>query len=135
MSPTDSHEVYETRRGRPIFCIPFRGCAVKSATRKAFAVIPLAGIGRAELALEIEEKVSALVAAGQYKAIADLTGVAHIPSSALGVLAKFAEECRRHHGELRLVVTENGVTNLLQVTMLDKVFEIYNSLEEAEEDF
>ncbi|HMV35400.1 MAG TPA: STAS domain-containing protein [Turneriella sp.] len=86
-------------------------------------------------AFEIDEQLSALTAAGQYKAIADLTGVAHISSSVLGVLARFAEECRRNHGELRLVVTEAGVANLLQVTMLDKVFEIYNSLEEAEEDF
>ncbi|MFZ5629977.1 MAG: STAS domain-containing protein [Spirochaetota bacterium] len=108
---------------------------MKSAARKAFAVMPLAGIGKAALAFEIEEQLSALTAAGQYKAIADLTGIAHISSSVLGVLAKFAEECRSHNGELRLVVTENGVTNLLQVTMLDKVFEIYNSLEEAEEDF
>jgi anti-sigma B factor antagonist len=135
MSPADRHEVYEIRSGTPIFFMPFRGCAVKSAARKAFAVIPLAGISKATLALEIEEQLSALVATGQYKAIADLTGVSHISSSVLGVLTKFAEECRRHHGELRLVVTENGVTNLLQVTMLDKVFEIYNSLEEAEEDF
>jgi len=53
----------------------------------------------------------------------------------LGVLARFAEVCRRENGELRLVVTEQNILNLLQVTMLDKVFDVYTSVEEAEEDF
>lgn len=108
---------------------------MKSAARKTYAVIALGSSGKAGSALDLDDQLSALAAAAQYKAIADLTGVPHISSSVLGVLARFAEECRRNHGELRLVVTEAGVTNLLRVTMLDKVFEIYSSLEEAEEDF
>jgi len=108
---------------------------VKPTRRKPYALIAVGGIGRTRPELDLDEQLSALSAAAQYKAIADLTGVSHISSSLLGVLARFAEECRRNHGELRLVVTEAGVTNLLQVTMLDKVFEIYSSLEEAEEDF
>jgi anti-sigma B factor antagonist len=107
---------------------------VKSAARKSFAVLSLAGIDKAALVSEIEEQLSKLAAQGRFKAIADLTGVSHISSLGLAALAKFAEECRRQHGELRLVVTEDSVKNLLQVTMLDKVFEIYNSLEEAKED-
>ncbi len=108
---------------------------MKRILRNSHAVVSLTGLSKTVPAYEIEEHFAALTEAGQYKAIADLTGVAHISSSILGVLTRFAEECRRHHGELRLVVTEAGVTNLLQVTMLEKVFEIYNSLEEAEEDF
>lgn len=108
---------------------------MRSAARQSFAVIPLSGIGKTLSALELDEQLAALAKAGCYKAIADLTGVPHISSSLLGMLAQFAEECQRNHGELRLVVTENGVISLLQVTMLDKVFEIYNSLEEAKEEF
>lgn len=135
MSRLIATEVHDKRRGNPIVLLQLRGCRLKSAARKTFAVIPLAGIGKTLSALELDDQLAALTEAGRYKAIADLTGVSHISSSVLGVLARFAEECRRNHGELRLVVTENGVTHLLQVTMLDKVFEIYNSLEEAEEDF
>lgn len=108
---------------------------MKSATRRNHAVIPLGDFTKSRQVWEIEEKLADLSSKQCYKVIADLTGVAHISSSILGVLTQFSEECQQHNGELRLVVTEPGVQNLLQVTMLDRVFEIYNSLEEAEEDF
>lgn len=108
---------------------------MRAAERPHPALLRLAGSGKAGPSDELEDQLSVFYAARKFKVIADLTGVAHVSSSVLGVLARFAEECRSHNGELRLVVTESGVTHLLQITMLDKVFEIYSSLEEAEEDF
>lgn len=108
---------------------------MKSAVQKPVAVVKLTGAVKAQQAWDIESLLAELSTKNRYKAIADLTGVSHLSSSVLGLLARFAEECRQNNGELRLVVTEQGVLNLLQVTMLDKVFEIYTSVEEAEEDF
>ncbi|AFM13265.1 STAS domain-containing protein [Turneriella parva] len=108
---------------------------MEPTTDRPVAILAFSGAIRPHDVYELEDNLASLGNKGTYKVIADLSRVEHLSSSALGVLARFSELCRAHHGELRLVVTEPGVLNLLQVTMLDKVFEIYASLEEAEEDF
>lgn len=108
---------------------------MKVATEGSVALIMLSGSIKPHQVYEIEDALNALAAKGRFKVIVDLGGAQHISSSALGVLARFAEVCRRENGELRLVVTEQNILNLLQVTMLDKVFDVYTSVEEAEEDF
>ncbi len=108
---------------------------MEPVTDRPVAILAFSGPIRPHDVYELEDNLSALANKGNFKVIADLSQVQHLSSSALGVLARFAELCRSHHGELRLVVFEPAVLNLLQVTMLDRVFEIYASLEEAEEDF
>lgn len=108
---------------------------MKSATEQSVAILSLKGAIRSQRVMEIEDSLSQFVEQKQFKVIVDLSEAGHISSSALGVLARFAEECRCANGELRLVATEQEILNLLQITMLDKVFEIYNSVEEAGEDF
>lgn len=99
------------------------------------AILMFSGAIRPHQVYEIEDALNALAEKGRFKVIVDLGQAQHITSSALGVLARFAELCRREHGELRLVATDAGIISLLQVTMLDKVFDVYDSLGEAEEDF
>lgn len=108
---------------------------MKLAVDRSVSVLTLSGAIRSQRVAEIEESLDAFAEKKQFKVIADLSDAGHISSSALGVLAHFADECRKENGELRLVATEQNILNLLQITMLDKVFEIYTSVEEAEEDF
>ena len=108
---------------------------MKSATEQSVAILPLQGAIRAQRVMEIEDALNQFVEQKRFKVIVDLSKAGHISSSALGVLARFAEECRSANGELRLVATDQNILNLLQITMLDKVFEVYTSVEEAEEDF
>jgi anti-sigma B factor antagonist len=108
---------------------------MKVASDRSVAILMFSGAIRPHQVYEIEDALSDLIARKKYKLIVDLGGAAHITSSALGVLARFAEVCRRENGELRLVATEQSILNLLQVTMLDKVFDVYTSISEAEEDF
>ncbi len=108
---------------------------MKLAADRSVAVITLTGAIRSQRVYEIEDMLHELSEKKQYKVIADLSEAGHISSSALGVLARFADECRKANGELRLVATEQNILSLLQITMLDKVFEVYTSVEEAEEDF
>lgn len=99
-----------------------------------FTVLSLTNCPPGKLFWELDERLAQLRRKKIYKVIADLTGIAHISSAVLGLLTRFAEECREHAGELRLVVTEQGVLNLLQVTMLDKVLEVFGTVEEAQEE-
>lgn len=108
---------------------------MKLATDRSVAVLPLVGAIRSQRVYEIEDALHELGEKKQYKVIVDLSKAGHISSSALGVLARFADECRKANGELRLVATGQNILNLLQITMLDKVFEVYTSVEEAGEDF
>lgn len=108
---------------------------MKVVSDRSVAVLVFTGAIRPQQVYEIEEALNSLAEQKKFKVIVDLGDTQHITSSALGVLARFAEVCRRENGELRLVVTDPNILNLLQVTMLDKVFDVYASLEEAEEDF
>lgn len=108
---------------------------MKSATEQSVAILSLKGAIRSQRVYEIEDMLHEFSDKKQYKVIADLSEAGHISSSALGVLARFADECRKVNGELRLVATEQNILSLLQITMLDKVFEVYTSVEEAGEDF
>lgn len=103
--------------------------------QSSHTVLMFSGAIRPHQVYEIEDALSALAEKHIFKVVVDLGQAQHITSSALGVLARFAELCRKEHGELRLVATDPGIISLLQVTMLDKVFDVYESLGEAEEDF
>ncbi|MBL8034002.1 MAG: STAS domain-containing protein [Leptospiraceae bacterium] len=108
---------------------------MKRLEEQPVAKLSLSGALRSQRVYEVEDALNAFAGKNQHKVIVDLTQVGHISSSALGLLARFSDECRQANGELRLVVTEQNILNLLQITMLDKVFEIYGTVAEAEEDF
>lgn len=63
--------------------------------------------------------------------ILDFTRVHHICSSALGVLVSFKRRLRNRDGELKLVINDEDLKQVFEITMLDKVFDIYDTVEDA----
>ncbi len=63
--------------------------------------------------------------------VVDLSAVSHICSSALGVLISMKRRIRKRDGDIKLIIRDGEVRTLIQVTMLDRVFQIYDNLEEA----
>jgi len=61
----------------------------------------------------------------------DLTDVKHICSSALGVLVAVKRKIKDNEGDIKLVIMSDNLLRLFQTTMLDKVFEIYDSRREC----
>jgi anti-anti-sigma factor len=57
--------------------------------------------------------------------------VKHICSSALGVLVAVKRRIKDHEGDIKLVIINDNLLKLFQTTMLDKVFEIYDSRREC----
>lgn len=108
---------------------------MKPVPQKRYVVLAMSQIVQSQAPWQLEAELTSLAENRDFKVIADLTGVKQLSSAALAVLARFAERCRQNNGELRLVVTEAGVMQMLRVTMLDKVIEVFNTLAEAEEDF
>ncbi|MCC5815104.1 MAG: STAS domain-containing protein [Leptospira sp.] len=63
--------------------------------------------------------------------VLDFTRVHHICSSALGVLVSFKRKIRNKNGELKLVIDDEDLLQVFEITMLDKVFDIFQTVEEA----
>jgi anti-anti-sigma factor len=82
-----------------------------------------------------EKELEKLLEENLFKIIIDLTNVKHICSSALGILIAMERKVKRKGGDIRLVITETEVLRVLQITLLNRVFQIYGTLKEAIESF
>ncbi len=65
----------------------------------------------------------------------DMINVKHICSSALGVLVAIKRKIKDKDGDIKLVISNDNLMKLFQTTMLDKVFEIYESQRECHNAF
>lgn len=72
-----------------------------------------------------------LVEKGRLRLVADLSGLNFIDSSGLGSLVATIKILRKSQGDLRLCGLTPAVQSVFQVTRLFKVFESYDSVEEA----
>ena len=61
----------------------------------------------------------------------DMINVKHICSSALGVLVAIKRKIKDSEGDIKLIVVNDNLMKLFQTTMLDKVFEIFESRREC----
>ncbi len=94
--------------------------------------------GRITLGKETEilrEKVRQLVEAGHLRIILKLEEVSYIDSVGLSTLVASYTTARKHGGNLKLLHLTKRVHDLLQITRLSTVFEIYDNLEEAKRSF
>ena len=80
---------------------------------------------------QIEMKLESLYQGEKYHIIIDMSRTNHICSSALGVLVSYKRNFTEKNGDIRLVFKSDELKQLFEVTMLDKVFEIYYNLQEA----
>ncbi len=61
----------------------------------------------------------------------DLSDVKHICSSALGVLVAVKRKIKDNEGDIKLVIVNDNLLRLFETTMLDKVFEIFETQREC----
>jgi anti-sigma B factor antagonist len=90
--------------------------------------------GRITLGEETEalrNKISECVKAGQLRVLVDLGEVTYIDSAGLSTLVAGYTTVRRQGGNLKLLNLTKRVHDLLQITRLSTVFEMYNALPEA----
>jgi anti-sigma B factor antagonist len=94
--------------------------------------------GRLTLGEETEAlrfKVKQLIEEGHRRLILDLAEVAYIDSVGLSTLVSSYTSARKVGGDLKLLRLPRGVHQLLQITRLCTVFEIYDDLEAARQSF
>ena len=99
------------------------------------AVVDCAGrIVFGEETAELRDRVRTLIAKGS-RVILNLADVSYIDSGGLGTLVALYTTARNAGGSIKLARLTPRVGDLLQVTKLLTVFEVYNSEEEAVDSF
>ena len=95
-------------------------------------ILDLSGrITMGEGTLVLREQIQRLLAAGDRKFLLDLADVDYIDSSGLGELVTSFTTVRNNEGQLKLLNLTHRVQDLLQITKLLTVFEVFNSETEA----
>jgi anti-sigma B factor antagonist len=96
-------------------------------------IVLLAVRGEADLhvAGELGDRLSIALDGGASSIVLDLTEVTFVDSMTLGTLVANAKRARANGGELRLVVTGSPIRRILEVTLLDRVFPIDETREQA----
>ena len=80
---------------------------------------------------ELKQKVLDALEAGERKFLIDFSETGYIDSSGLGVLVSLSKKIREVDGELRLASLNDDLHTLFELTKLDALFAISDSLEEA----
>ena len=109
---------------------------IKESTHDGIVVLTLKGnlVNEGDLS-KLKEKVHGLLNNDIKKIIFDLGGVNFINSSGLGVLISSLTSVRNAGGEMCLAHLGDNVENLFVITKLIKVFETYETLEDALKSF
>jgi len=79
----------------------------------------------------LRQRIIAIVASGSEQLILDLDGVDFMDSTALGVLVGAVKRIRTNNGELRVVCTRENILKLFELTGLNTVFNLYDSVDTA----
>ena len=80
---------------------------------------------------ELKQKVLEAVEGGERKVLVDFANTGYIDSSGLGVLVSLAKKLREEGGEMRLAGLNPDLRTLFELTKLDTLFNITDSLDEA----
>ncbi|MCB1196186.1 STAS domain-containing protein [bacterium] len=80
---------------------------------------------------ELKSEVLDIANADIKSILLDFSGVTFINSSGLGGLINLLKEVKKQDAKLAIVNPSSFIVNLFKLTQLDKVFSIYNNIEEA----
>lgn len=100
-------------------------------TRDASIVFSAAGELDLHVAPELQDRIEAAIEDGARLVVLDLSEVTFIDSMALGVLLGAANQLRRSGGHLRLVVPSRELRRIFEISLLDRVFALDSTREEA----
>jgi anti-sigma B factor antagonist len=105
---------------------------IKEREREGITVLELAGrITVGDEASALREKCAALAAAGKRNVILEMSGVDFVDSTGLGALVICATSLRKNGGNVKLLNVNRRNIELLVMTKLATVFEIFTDEQDA----
>lgn len=108
---------------------------IQESTREDIVILALKGRLTVGEASSVREKVQQLAAAGQLKVVLDLTHVDYIDSTGLGAMVICLTSLKKQGGALKLVNPNKRNVELLLLTQLHTVFEVFNEVQDAVNSF
>ncbi len=104
---------------------------MKRETHDTVEIITLEGRIDQEGSEELESTLQECLDDERLNICIDMINVKHICSSALGALVAIKRKIKDNEGDIKLVIASDNLMRLFQTTMLDKVFEIFDSRREC----
>lgn len=105
--------------------------SISSAHRGDVTVVHVGGEIDVYTAPLLRERLDEQIAAGRIHLVVDLEGVTFMDSTGLGVLVGRLKLIRARKGTLRLVCSSQRILKVFSITGLDKVFQIFDSVDGA----
>jgi len=83
----------------------------------------------------LKDKINSLVVEGHTKMVLNLEGVPYIDSAGLGEIVRTYTTVSRHGGKLKLLHLTKRITDLLAITKLLTIFDVYETEADAIKSF
>ena len=107
------------------------GFGLEAAERDGCAVLSVAGEIDLGTAPQLRERLMELVDQGHRRIVVDLTATDFLDSTGLGALVAGLKRLRAHDGEMRLVCTSPRIRKVFEITHVDRVLPMFDSVEAA----
>lgn len=104
---------------------------VSARTVPPFEIIEVAGEVDVYTAPRLREAIVEAIDAGRSRLIVNVEGVEFLDSTGLGVLVGGLKRVRADGGSLDIVCTQERLLKIFQITGLDKVFGLHQSVDAA----
>jgi anti-sigma B factor antagonist len=104
---------------------------LETSQHDGVAVLTLRGEIDVYTAPRMRQAIVDLVDAGSLNIVVDMGMVDFLDSTGLGVLVEGLKRVRTRGGNLSLVVTQDKIVKIFDITGLNKAFPIFGSLEDA----
>jgi anti-sigma B factor antagonist len=105
---------------------------VKTA-EKELPIIALEGEVDVYTAPQLKQQIINILESGAKELVVDLTKVDYLDSTALGVLIGGLKRMREVDGNMVLICPSPRIRRVFEITGLDKIFDIFNSEDDARE--
>ena len=108
---------------------------IEESVREDVVILTLKGrltLGESNL---VREKIAALAASGKHNIVVDLGSVEYIDSTGLGILVICFTSLKKLGGALKLVNPNKRNVELLLLTKLHTVFEVFTEVQDAVNSF
>jgi anti-sigma B factor antagonist len=102
--------------------------SVDTHERSGWTVIAVVGEVDVVAAPQLRSEIVRVVSEGTTDLVLDLSGVVFIDSFGLGVLVGAVKRVQSHDGRLRVVIGEARVMAVLELTGLDRILELHETL-------
>jgi anti-sigma B factor antagonist len=104
---------------------------LETSERDGVAVLSLRGEIDVYTAPRMRQAIVDLVDAGSLNIVVDMQNVDFLDSTGLGVLVEGLKRVRTRGGNLSIVITQDKILKIFDITGLNKAFPIHSTLEDA----